>query len=79
MITKRKLARINALAKKSKTTGLTETEKEDQAQLRKEYLQNIRQSFTNQFSTMTVVDKEGKDVTPQKVKDLKKSNKSDEF
>lgn len=76
MITKKKLARINELAKKSKTTDLTATEKKEQAKLRQEYLQNIRESFTNQFSSMTVVDREGNDVTPQKVKNLHKRNQS---
>lgn len=76
MITKKKLARINELAKKSKTTDLTATEKKEQAKLRQEYLQNIRESFTNQFSSMTVVDREGNDVTPQKVKNLHKKNQS---
>lgn len=76
MITKKKLARINELANKSKTTDLTATEKKEQAKLRQEYLQNIRESFTNQFSSMTVVDREGNDVTPQKVKNLHKKNQS---
>ena len=34
---KLKIARINELYKKSKTEGLTETEKEEQKQLRNEY------------------------------------------
>src|SRR5699024_5048764 len=71
-----KLARINELAKQSNSTGLTDQEKEEQAQLRKAYLQGVRQSFTNQFSSLKVVDPAGNDVTPKKVKDLRKSNKS---
>ena len=35
-MTEEKIARINALAKKSKTTGLTETEKAEQQALRQE-------------------------------------------
>jgi len=76
VIDKKKLARINELAKKSKSTGLTAQEKEEQAQLRKAYLQGVRQSFTNQFSSLKVVDPAGNDVTPKKVKDLRKSNQS---
>ena len=72
MMSKDKLNRINYLAKKSKTNGLTEEEKQEQKILRKEYLKNIRKSFTNQLSTLTVIDPEGKDVTPEKVKKLKK-------
>lgn len=75
MITKDKLTRINKLAQKAKKEGLTNNEKEEQQQLRQEYLQNVRQSFTNQFKTMTVMDPEGNDVTPKKVKDLQDRSK----
>ena len=37
-MTEEKIARINALAKKSKTAGLTEAEKAEQQALRQEYL-----------------------------------------
>lgn len=75
MITKEKLARINTLAKKAKAVGLTETEKKEQKKLREEYLGNVRSSFKNQFKSMTVVDPEGTDVTPQKVRDLQEKKK----
>ncbi|MFD2045742.1 DUF896 domain-containing protein [Ornithinibacillus salinisoli] len=75
MLTKEKLERINALSKKSKSEGLTEDEKQEQKKLREEYLKNVRKSFKNQFKSMTVVDQEGNDVTPQKVKDLQERNK----
>jgi len=77
MLNKNKIERINHLANKSKNEGLTDQEKEEQDKLRKEYLKNIRQSFKNQFKTMTVIDPEGKDVTPEKVKKLQKNNKKD--
>lgn len=70
MITKEKLARINELANKAKRKTLTKAEKNEQAKLRHEYLQGVRQSFKNQFKSMKVVDPEGTDVTPQKVKDM---------
>lgn len=69
------LARINELAKKSKNEGLTKEEKEEQKKLRQEYLKGVRASFTEQFKTMKVVDPEGEDVTPDKVKDLQDKNK----
>lgn len=75
MMSKEKLTRINDLAKKSKAEGLSKEEKQEQTKLREEYLQNIRQSFTNQISTMTVIDPEGNDVTPDKVKKMKEKNK----
>ncbi|WP_087971432.1 DUF896 domain-containing protein [Oceanobacillus rekensis] len=75
MLSKEKLARINILAKKAKNEGLTEKEKVEQKTLREEYLDNVRGSFKNQFKSMTVIDPEGKDVTPQKVRDLQSKNK----
>ncbi len=76
MITNEKLARINALARKQKEGKLTEKEKQEQKQLREEYLQNFRQSFSNQIQTMKVIDPAGNDVTPAKVKHIqhKKEN-----
>ena len=42
---KHKLDRINELARKSKTEELTADEKKEQAELRQEYLMEIRASF----------------------------------
>ncbi|WP_010530714.1 DUF896 domain-containing protein [Lentibacillus jeotgali] len=75
MISKEKLNRINQLAKKSKEEGLTVKEQAEQKELREEYLQNVRKSFKNQFKSMTVKDPEGRDVTPQKVRDLQSRDK----
>lgn len=75
MIAKEKLERINTLAKKAKDTGLSDKEKEEQKELREEYLSNLRGSFKNQFKSMTVMDPEGNDVTPQKVRDLQGKDK----
>ncbi|WP_174613414.1 DUF896 domain-containing protein [Virgibacillus ihumii] len=75
MISKEKLNRINELAKKSKESGLTDAEKAEQKELRQEYLKNVRKSFKNQFKSMTVMDREGNDVTPKKVRDLQERNK----
>jgi len=75
MISKSKLERINELSKKSKGVGLTEEETAEQKQLRKEYLANVKESFTNQLSTMTVIDPAGNDVTPKKVRDLQEQRK----
>lgn len=72
MVTKEEIERINALAKKSKSEGLTETEKKEQQQLRQKYIKSVRNSFTNQMKSIKVVDPEGKDVTPEKIKNLKK-------
>ncbi|MDT2814162.1 DUF896 family protein [Vagococcus carniphilus] len=73
MLSKEKLARINELAKKSKTTtGLTDTEKKEQALLREEYLDRFRGGMRNHIEGMKVVDTEGNDVTPDKLKEIQK-------
>jgi len=41
---KKKVDRINELARKSKSVGLTPEEKEEQAQLRAEYIADFRRS-----------------------------------
>ena len=41
---KSKVDRINELARKSKSVGLTPEEKEEQAQLRQEYIADFRRS-----------------------------------
>ncbi len=74
MLSKGKIERINELARKSKVDGLTISEQNEQKKLRQEYLQSVRKSFKNQFKTMKVVDPEGNDVTPKKVKDLQKKH-----
>ena len=43
---KEKLERINFLAKKSKEEGLNDSEREEQAALRKEYIAEFRAQFT---------------------------------
>ena len=74
MLPKEKLNRINELSKKSKTEGLTVQEKEEQQLLRQQYLQVFRSSMKNTLKGVTIVDPNGNDVTPQKLKDDKKHN-----
>ncbi len=40
-----KLLRISELSKKSSTTGLSEAEKKEQAELRREYLDAVRKNL----------------------------------
>jgi uncharacterized protein YnzC (UPF0291/DUF896 family) len=56
MVSKEKLARINELARKSKSAGLTAGEKEEQRELRQEYLANFRNSFRQQLESIHIVD-----------------------
>ena len=53
------IKRINELAKKSKTEGLTEEEKEEQAALRQEYIKKFRQGFENTMSSVYIMDEKG--------------------
>ncbi|HHY22198.1 MAG TPA: DUF896 domain-containing protein [Bacilli bacterium] len=71
MISKERIARINELAKKQKQEGLTKQEQAEQQKLRQEYIQAFRSQFTQQLHSVKVVDENGNDVTPKKLKDSK--------
>lgn len=58
MLSKEKLSRINFLANKKKTDGLTDAETVEQAALRKEYLANFKDSFKRQLDNIEIVDPE---------------------
>ena len=70
------IKRINELAHKSKTIGLTEEEKEEQNKLRQEYLSIFRGNMKNTLLNVKVVDEEGNDVTPEKLKSRQKQIKN---
>ena len=54
---KKKIDRINALAKKAKTVGLTDEEIAERDALRKEYLSAIRQNFKQTLDSIEIIDK----------------------
>ncbi|CQR74198.1 hypothetical protein SOV_23250 [Sporomusa ovata DSM 2662] len=58
MITPELIARINALAKKSREAGLTDNERSEQAELRRRYLDNIRTQVKAQLDCIEIVDHE---------------------
>lgn len=64
------LARINELSKKAKEIGLTNAEKVEQQVLREDYLLEIRGQVESTVTNMTVIDPLGKDVTPEKAKNV---------
>lgn len=56
MITKELLDEINALARKQRSTGLTDEEKIRQNQLRKKYLAGFRENMKNVLDRIEIVD-----------------------
>lgn len=68
MLSQEQLDRINELANKSKVEPLTDAETAEQKELRTAYLEAFRGSFKNQMMGIKIVDEEGTDVTPEKLK-----------
>ncbi|AWZ47055.1 DUF896 domain-containing protein [Latilactobacillus sakei] len=68
----KRLDRINELANKAKAEGLTPEETTERQELRDAYLKDFRSSFRSQVEMLQVYDKEGKEVTPEKVKDIQR-------
>lgn len=67
-----KINRINELAKKKKTKGLTPEEKVEQAKLREEYIEGYRKSLRHHIEGIKLVDEEGNDVTPEKLRQVQR-------
>jgi uncharacterized protein YnzC (UPF0291/DUF896 family) len=72
MLEKKKLERINELVRKERNDGLTEEEKQEQKDLREEYIKAFRSGMRNHIEGMKIVDPDGNDVTPEKVKEIQK-------
>ncbi|MRI80664.1 DUF896 family protein [Aerococcaceae bacterium DSM 109653] len=75
MLEKDKIERINQLARKKKAEGLNEAELAEQKALREEYIENLRFGMRNHIEGIKVVDEDGTDVTPDKVKNIQKDRK----
>ncbi len=60
-MTDEKLKRINELARKEKSEGLTAEEKKEQIRLRSEYIEAYRASLRSQLDNMYIIDKDGKE------------------
>ncbi len=56
---KKKIERINFLAKKSKEEGLTEEERAEQKALRDEYREGFRKNLIGQLKNTVVIDEYG--------------------
>ena len=69
-----KIDRINALAHKAKSVGLTEEEKAEQKQLRQEYIAAIRRSLRGQLDNIDGQEADGTIVNLGEKYGRKKSN-----
>lgn len=56
---KKKIERINFLARKSKTDNLSDEEKAEQAALRSEYREYMRNGYMAEFSNTYIIDENG--------------------
>lgn len=77
---KRKIDRINYLARKSKTEGLTNAERAEQQALRNEYREGFRRSLTVQLENTYCIDEYGNkikisDRNAEKLKEHKENKK----
>lgn len=60
MITDEKVARINELARKSRTpVGLTQEEKAEQAALRRAYVEAVKRSLEGQLGNTVILEPDG--------------------
>lgn len=62
MITQEQIDRINELAKKKKTLGLTEDEQAEQKRLYKEYIDAFKANLKAQLETIEIADDNKKEV-----------------
>lgn len=58
-MTEEKIARINELYHKSKTEGLSEAEKKEQAVLRAEYIASVRRNLRMQLNQIDIENADG--------------------
>lgn len=70
MLTKEKMDRINTLAKKKKSEGLTEAEAAEQAELRKEYITAFRVQIRGQLENIKFVE----DLSEEELAQYNKKN-----
>lgn len=58
-MTEEKIGRINELYNKAKTEGLTEEEKVEQQQLRKQFIEDFKRNLRGQLDNISVQDEDG--------------------
>lgn len=70
----KKIARINELARKSKTVGLTDEELREQQILRKEFIEAVRANLRGQLDNIDIKEKDGSIVNLGEKYGHKKAN-----
>lgn len=68
MVTQQQINRINELARKSKSVGLTDDEKAEQAKLRRLYIDSFKESLVGQLENTYIVDEKGNKKKVQRKK-----------
>lgn len=58
-MTEEKINRINFLARKQKSEGLSEEEKKEQYVLRREYIDSFKQSLVSQLENTYILEQDG--------------------
>ena len=71
----KRIERINELYHKSKSVGLTESEKKEQQILRREYIEAIRSNLTSQLDNISIVEKDGSITDLSEMQKKKMHNK----
>lgn len=66
-MTQEKINRINELAKRNKTQGLSPAEEEERDLLRQEYIASVRASLTSQLDNTYFVDDKGNQEKLEKI------------
>lgn len=69
MLEKHKMNRINELARKSKSEGLSAEEKAEQESLRKEYIEKFREHFKGHLNRIRFVE----DMTEEELAEYNKN------
>lgn len=58
-MTEEKIERINVLARKAKTEGLTEEEKTEQQVLRREFIDDFKRNLRGQLDNISIKEEDG--------------------
>ena len=74
-----KLVELLELAKKKKLGTITDEELKEQQALREEYLVTFRESMKNTIENVRVIDPNGEDVTPEKLKQIQAKRHTEEI